>query len=474
MAAASTLACSRDATAAPPAAKASRASALWKEGNGRAIVAGKNYDPRDSLAPMLEKAIPTVVSIQASGRTRAGMFGASVPTGGIGSGFIIRADGLVVTNAHVVANHDSFKVHTADGRVFEGKLVGSDPQTDVALLQLEGAKNLPVAVLGKSEPTAVGDWVVAVGSPLGLEQSVTRGIISAKGRGSLGLYADGYADFLQTDAAISPGNSGGPLFNMRGEVVGMNTAVAGIGNGLGFAVPIDQVKTVLPELHAKGEVHRGWLGISGSDLAPTVGTTPQRGALVAGVHADTPAAKAGLQVGDRVLSVDGRSIKDFADLRSRIGEHGPNESVSLGIEREGKRKTLRVHLGERPAPSALARMGGEFAPSPSPMPRIGPQRQIPDAKSTPPTGGTSKNSAAPPRLDIEVSSQGGTLRVERVHPGGLGARLGLQPGDEITELNGQKVASPDQIRAALEASPGRTSVSARRGSGQMSSTLIGG
>lgn len=468
-AAMSTLACSQEAVAAPPKAKGKSQSALWTEGRGRAIASGK-YDPRISLSPMLEKAAPTVVSIQASGRTQRGMFGASVPTGGIGSGFIIRADGLVVTNAHVVTNHDSFKVHLADGRVFEAKVVGSDPQTDVALLKLEGAKNLPVAVLGKSRPVAVGDWVVAVGSPLGLEQSVTRGIVSAKGRGSLGLYADGYADFLQTDAAISPGNSGGPLFNLNGEVVGMNTAVAGIGNGLGFAVPIDQVKRVLEPLYARGEVRRGWLGISGSDVVPAVGRAPQRGAIVAGVHTGSPGAAAGLEVGDRIVKIDGEAIEDFDDLRGRIGEHGPNEAVRVQLVRDGKTKTVTVRLGERPSPTALARMGGEFGPSigierPKVSPKRGPSKSRPAPKT---------KSGGPVQLDIGVKNVDGGVRVERVGPGGLGERLGLQAGDILTEVNGRAVNSPADVRKALERSEGRISVSAKRGDGQVSSTLIGG
>ncbi|MCA9056802.1 MAG: trypsin-like peptidase domain-containing protein, partial [Planctomycetaceae bacterium] len=177
------------------------------------------------------------------------------------------ADGQVVTNHHVVAGRNVFEVELKDGRRFRGRVIGSDPQTDLAVLELEGASALPTVGFGSSEVLQVGDWVVAVGSPMGLSQTVTRGIISAKGRGSLGLYQDGYADFLQTDAAINPGNSGGPLFNLAGEVVGINTAVGGH-DGLGFAVPVDQAKVVVPKLIRDGKVVRGWLGITGSDKAP--------------------------------------------------------------------------------------------------------------------------------------------------------------------------------------------------------------
>jgi serine protease Do len=220
--------CSRDAQAGQPTTPeqgtTSRlaSSGVWREGSP---LADLDYDPQRSLAPMLDAVRPAVVSIQTSRESPMSMMGMGGK--GIGSGFIISPDGLVVTNNHVAAAGKHFEVALDDGRVFEASVVGSDPLTDIAVLRLDGGKDLPTVVLGSSDGLRVGDWVVAVGSPMGLAQTVTRGILSAKGRGSLGLYSDGYADFLQTDAAINPGNSGGPLFNLMGEVIGVNTAVGG-------------------------------------------------------------------------------------------------------------------------------------------------------------------------------------------------------------------------------------------------------
>jgi serine protease Do len=353
-----------------------------------------------------------------------------------------------------VSHHDSFRVHLEDGQVLEAKVLGTDPQTDVALLQIDGAHELPVVHLGQSQELAVGDWVVAVGSPLGLEQSVTRGIVSAKGRGSLGLYADGYADFVQTDAAISPGNSGGPLFNLRGEVVGMNTAVSGIGQGLGFAVPIDQVKNVLAALHDEGKVRRGWLGISGSDQNPQPGRPPQRGARVSAVHPSTPAAKAGLRDGDLVTRVDGRAVEDFDDLRGRIGEHPPGDEVALEVTRAGKALRLTATLSERPSPTALGRFG---TAQPAPMTRADPSRPGPEVQPRlqPPS--------PPTRLGVEVESTSAGLEIRRVMPGSLAQRLGLKTGDLLTEVNGHRVSNPRDVANALASSPDKTTVRAQRG-----------
>ena len=462
-AAVSALACSSEAEASPPK---DDDRPLWTEARGKKIAKGK-YDPRMSLAPMLEAVLPAVVSIEARDRSGglSGKVGASHPSG-LGSGFIIRDDGLIVTNAHVVSHHDVFRVHLKDGRVFEADVLGADPQTDVALLALRDAKDLPIAHFGKSEQLAVGDWVVAVGSPLGLEQSVTRGIVSAKGRGSLGLYADGYADFIQTDAAISPGNSGGPLFNLHGEVVGMNTAVSGIGQGLGFAVPIDQITRVLEPLRTHGEVRRGWLGVAGREMTVVPGQAVQNGALISSVHERTPAAKAGLRDGDLVVSVDGKSVDDFDDLRGRVGEHPPGDVIRLEVERDGKRKTLRATLGERPSPRALAQYGG--TPPVEPMRPVPPQRETSKSKSKPkskPKSESSSPGAHPQRLGIEVQATREGLVVRGIAPGSLGARLGLQVGDVITELNGKQIRDVDDVTHALASSPSRTTVKARRNGG---------
>jgi serine protease Do len=464
VAALSTLACSTEAEASPP--KGDKRP-LWTNARGKKIAKGK-YDPRMSLSPMLDAVLPSVVSIEARDRSGGlrGKAGGTHPSG-LGSGFIIRDDGLIVTNAHVVSHHDVFRVHLKDGRVFEADVLGADPQTDVALIALRDAKDLPIAHFGKSDKLSVGDWVVAVGSPLGLEQSVTRGIVSAKGRGSLGLYADGYADFIQTDAAISPGNSGGPLFNLQGEVVGMNTAVSGIGNGLGFAVPIDQIMRVLEPLRAHGEVRRGWLGVAGREMTAAPGQAVRNGALISSVHERTPAAKAGLRDGDVVVSVDGKAVDDFDDLRGRVGEHPPGDEIRLEVERDGKKKTLRATLGERPSPRALAQYGGT-----PPMQSVPPQRKAPKSKAKSKSKSKSKARSKAPapdehpqRLGIEVQVTREGLIVRGVSRGSLGARLGLRVGDVITELNGKQVRDVDDVTRALATSPSKTSVKAKRNGG---------
>ncbi|MCA9682596.1 MAG: trypsin-like peptidase domain-containing protein, partial [Myxococcales bacterium] len=371
----------------------------------------------------------------------------------------ISADGQVVTNHHVVAGRNVFEVELKDGRRFRGRVIGSDPQTDLAVLELEGASALPTVGFGSSEVLQVGDWVVAVGSPMGLSQTVTRGIISAKGRGSLGLYQDGYADFLQTDAAINPGNSGGPLFNLAGEVVGINTAVGGH-DGLGFAVPVDQAKVVVPKLIRDGKVVRGWLGITGSDKAPDFGVMPERGALVSEVRSDTPAAKAGVLVGDRVMKIDGREIADFDELRGRIGEYAPQDRVALELLRAGKVVTVEVELGERPDPAALSRIDGMRRPSspqPSPTPPAATDKDLYQGK--------------PARLGVEVRDEGGELEVVRVVEGGVGHRLGLRAGDRLQEINGQSVRSVADILAALEGDRSRAAVTVRRGQSTHSSMI---
>ncbi|MBC8070055.1 MAG: trypsin-like peptidase domain-containing protein [Deltaproteobacteria bacterium] len=279
-----------------------------------------SYDPRLSLAPMIEKVGPSVVSIHVEGKlaaarpVRGGMFGFGVPetptVQGAGSGFIYSADGLVVTNHHVVDGAERVTVRTNDGRELVAKVLGSDPLTDLALVKIEGAGGLPVATLGESSGARVGDWVVAIGSPMGLEHTASVGIVSAKGRGSLGLYRDSYLDFLQTDADIAPGSSGGPLFDLEGRVVGINTAV-GAGAQPGFAIPIDQAKTILPQLLAHGKVVRGWLGAAGT-------TEPGKrdGARIGRVYEGTPAGDAGLREGDTITKVDGTAVVDFEDLRA--------------------------------------------------------------------------------------------------------------------------------------------------------------
>ncbi|MCA9691406.1 MAG: trypsin-like peptidase domain-containing protein [Myxococcales bacterium] len=454
------LGCNKQQTAEPEAP-----APTWAPEQVEAPVLPASFTPQQSLAPLIEKIGPTVVSIRAlrHGSIPGGGGGGQSPLDrffgpgvggpdtplpeGMGSGFIISPDGLVVTNHHVVKSFDRFEVKLADDRTFDARVLGSDPYTDLALLKLEGASGLPVAAFGSSETLRVGDWVLAIGAPMGLEQSATTGIISAKGRGSLGLYRNSYIDFLQTDAAISPGNSGGPLFNLRGEVVGINTAIHALGRGIGFAVPADQARLVIPQLEKRGAVVRGWLGISGRDVEPVVGKAPERGALVGDVHPGTPAAQAGVREGDRILSVDGRALRDFGDLRGRIAEHAPGDKVALELDRAGKREQVTVTLGELPSEDALARLG----------------RGIPyDGGGS--SGGGDLFDGGQPRLGVEVRDHAEGLEITGVDAGSLGARLGLQAGDVITSINGDRVRSAPDVAAALGRDRHRVEVAVQRGS----------
>ncbi|KIG17221.1 HtrA protease/chaperone protein [Enhygromyxa salina] len=447
-----------DEAANPPQGLAASAVAGSGAGPAQPALAPLRYDPNDSLAPLISQVQLSVVSIQTR-RSKSGPF--SRGSSGIGSGFIISDDGLVVTNHHVVAGNDKFEVHMQDGRRFEATVVGSDPQTDVAVIRLTNAKQLPAVSFGSSEGLLVGDWVIALGSPMGLEQTVTRGIVSAKGRGSLGLYEDGYADFLQTDAAINPGNSGGPLFNLAGEVVGINTAVGGH-DGLGFAIPIDQAKVVIPKLIKDGKVTRGWLGVGGRDEPPEFGAMPKKGAVIGEIHAGTPAATAGLLAGDRVIEIDGKAIEDFDALRTRIGEYEPNEKVTLAVLRGGKQHQINVELGARPDPNSLVRMpAGVVPPKNAPTPKT-------------PRVSVDLYNGGPARLGVEVRETPDGVVVDRVIEGGVGHRLGLRAGDVIERINGKGVSSVAAIIASLEGERGRAQVEVRRGSGRHTAEISAG
>ena len=273
----------------------------------------------------------------------------------LGSGFIISSDGYVLTNNHVVADADEIIVRLSDRSELQAKLVGTDPRTDVALLKVEG-KNLPTVKLGDSEKLKVGEWVLAIGSPFGFDHSVTKGIVSAKGRT---LPNDTYVPFIQTDVAINPGNSGGPLFNMNGEVVGINSQIftrSGGFMGLSFAIPIDVALDVSNQLKKDGKVSRGWLGVVirevNKDLAESFGLDKPAGALVAQVLEDGPAAKGGLQVGDVILSMNGQPIIMSADLPHLVGSLKDGAKARLEIIRNGKRQNLDITIGALPEDDA--------------------------------------------------------------------------------------------------------------------------
>jgi serine protease Do len=293
-----------------------------------------------------------------------------------GSGFIVSKDGYILTNNHVVENFDRLNVTLTDHRVFKAKVVGRDPTTDVAVIKIDG-KDLPTAALGNDETTRVGEWVLAIGNPLGLDFTVTAGIVSAKGRGSgelRDLNRDAYAisDFIQTDAAINPGNSGGPLVNQRGEVIGINSAIAsttGYYSGYGFAIPITLAKQVMDDIVEHGRVRRAVLGVSISPVSPedaeVAGLKEITGVLVGGYsNDDSPARAAGLEPGDIIVAADGKPTDRVSTLQRIIRGHEPGETVTVDVMRYGSKKTFRVKLGEAPTDRAVASRDDDDSTSP--------------------------------------------------------------------------------------------------------------
>jgi serine protease Do len=279
-----------------------------------------------------------------------GPFGGNQPerkSQGVGTGCIISQDGYILTNNHVVEGADQIKVKRSDGKEFDGRIIGRDPKTDLALVKIDGASGLKPLKLGDSEALKVGNWVVAVGSPFGLEQTVTAGIVSAKGR----VIGSGpYDNFIQTDASINPGNSGGPLINMQAEVVGINTAIIASGQGIGFAIPINMAKEIVPQLQKTGHVTRGLLGVNIQDLTPELaksfGLKDTQGALVANVVPDGPAGKAGILQGDVVVKFHGQQVMAAKDLSRIVAGTPVGETVAVQVIREGKTVDLQAKVGE--------------------------------------------------------------------------------------------------------------------------------
>ena len=273
-----------------------------------------------------------------------------------GSGFIIDKSGLIVTNNHVVADSDKITVILKDESQYDAKVVGLDPVTDIALIKVNPKKDLPVVRMGNSDDLKVGEWVVAIGAPFGLEYTVTAGIVSAKGR----VIGSGpYDDFIQTDASINPGNSGGPLINMKGEVVGINTMIIAGGQGIGFAIPVDQARSIIAQLETNGEVTRGWLGVTIQDLnenlAGYYGLKDKSGAMVADVVPGDPADKAGIKPKDIITEVNGKAVTSSRDLTNLAANLKVGEPASVTILRGGKYQTLEVKIGKRPLTLASAR-----------------------------------------------------------------------------------------------------------------------
>jgi serine protease Do len=347
----------------------------------------------------------------------------------LGSGFFISADGYAVTNAHVVQHGMSFEIATEDGRISTAKVIGVDLRTDVALLKVEGRNDLPYVKFADKEPR-VGDWIIAVGNPYGLGGTVTAGIVSARGR-RLGV--DTYDDFIQIDAPINKGNSGGPSFNPQGEVIGVNTAIfspSGGSVGIGFAIPAQTVENVVEQLRTKGTVTRGALGVETqpltAELADALGLSKNTGALVARAEPDGAASTGGIKPGDVITSINGQDIASPAELASKVGGTQPGTAVRVGIDRGGKSETLTVTLGELPS-----------TPFKTPAPPA--NRERPRGLGL---------SLAPAR-SVEGAGANGII-VTKVDPNGEAAARGLAPGDVILDVAGQAVNTPTELRDALK------------------------
>jgi len=357
---------------------------------------------------------------------------------GQGSGFIVSPDGYILTNHHVVGSADKVLVQLHDGRELEAKLVGSDARSDVAVIKID-AENLPIIPLGNSDKLDVGEWVLAFGSPFGLTDSMTAGIVSAKGRTSVGI-AD-YENFIQTDAAINPGNSGGPLVNLDGHVVGINTAIAsrsGGYQGIGFAIPINLAANIRDQLISEGSVSRGFLGIMiqklTPDLAKSFGLADTKGVLVGDVTNDSPGGKAGLQSGDVVVELNGEKVEQAGAFRNRVAMLAPGTDVALTVMRNGERKSISVTLGELPDQDDLAKLK---SPQTESVDKLGLSVQT-----------LSKELAD--RLGYSAEDSG--VVVNDVASGSLAAIEGIKPGVLIREVNRQPVRTVDEFRKAVDKS----------------------
>jgi Do/DeqQ family serine protease len=283
----------------------------------------------------------------------------------LGSGFIINRDGYILTNDHVVRDAESIKVKLSNDKEYEGKIVGRDSKTDIAIIKIDSREGLPVAVLGDSDKLQVGQWAIAIGNPFGLDRTVTVGVVSATGRSNMGI--ETYEDFIQTDASINPGNSGGPLLNIYGEVIGINTAIVAAGQGIGFAIPVNMAKHVVEQLLKKGTVSRGWLGVSiqpvTDEIAATFSLKKAAGALVNEVMSGSPAAAAGIRQGDIILGLDGKEIKDVAQLQRLVADTPVGKRVELRVFRDGREMKLSLVLGNSESAAASRAKPEEAAPA---------------------------------------------------------------------------------------------------------------
>jgi len=398
----------------------------------------------NSFAPLVSKVKPAVVKVTSETIIEQRGFGDDlldrffnfqprkqrVP--GIGSGFFISSDGYLITNNHVVKDSVKVKIKTIDDKEYTAKIIGTDPKTDIALLKVN-AENLPFIQLGDSDKAEVGEWVLAIGNPLGQDLSVTAGIISAKGR-ELGISE--YEDFLQTDASINSGNSGGPLINMEGKVIGINSVIlspSGGNIGLGFAIPSNLADKVIRDIKTKGRVVRAYLGINIQTISDSDAKDldlAQSGALITGVEKDSPADKAGLKKYDLIISINGKKVKSRTDIIVTMVEANPGDTVTLVIQRDKKEQTIRVKVGEAPDSERFTTFGD-------------------DSKSIDLGMVLIENSRSTARQYGLKTSIG--LVIKRIDDGGAAQESGFREGDVILEVNGKEVNTIEQFRKIISA-----------------------
>jgi serine protease Do len=432
---------------------------FWRENNAEVGTTAPEGVPT-SFADLAERASPGVVNIQTSKTVRGepfprfeDFFHPPFPGHGrefeqkipsLGSGFVISSDGYIVTNNHVVEDVDTIKVAFQDETERDAEIIGRDPKTDIALIRVHTDEPLFALPLGDSSAVRPGEWVVAIGNPFGLEHTVTAGIVSAKHRV---IGPGSYDDYIQTDAAINPGNSGGPLLNLRGEVIGINTAINPRANTIGFAVPINMAKQILPQLRSKGSVTRGWLGVVIQHITPelteALGLENEKGALVSKVMPDGPADEAGVEHGDVIVEFDGQPIEDWNELPRVVAATPVGKSVKLVVVRNGKHKTLKVTVGALDEGETLA------------------------ARAEP-EGGTAAFGLRVQDLTPEIAEQldvepdVGVL-VTGVEPGSPAEEAGLRRGDVILEVDRTEVTSTSDLQARLGSAETRALLLVRRG-----------
>jgi serine protease Do len=428
----------------------------------------------DWVADIADKVLPSVVNISSmktvvvrqsplfSDPFFREFFGGGIPRErvqrALGSGVIVSEDGYIVTNNHVVGGADNVEVRLSDGRVFAARIIGTDPKSDVAIIKIE-EKVLPAITIGDSSNLRIGSFVLAVGNPFGLEQTVTMGIISALGRSGLGI--TDYENFIQTDAAINPGNSGGALVNMQGELIGINTAIlsrTGGNVGIGFAIPINLVMNIKKSIDLYGEVTRGWLGVTVQEITPKIAEALSlrsiKGVLITEVITDSPADKGGIKQGDVVLTIGGKDVQNASSMRFLVSELLPGSLVKVEVVRDGRKKTLNIDIGD---------LSGEQVPEEKLV--------IEDNRFL--EGATVADITPATRESLEIGNDVKGVLVIEVLNNSAAARTGVRPGDVIIQINNRETPNLKEFSPVLKKLTGRKmSISIYRQGMIMSMTII--